>query len=189
MYIKSFIKRAQNILIEPKREFIRISKEDNKPISIILNYILPFLVVYALITYLGKIIYSPDDYNDGIGILIKNIFLIVFLIVIGTYLTSVSINELLPAFKLQKSLNKTFALVAYSFTPVYIAIIFSSLIPNLSNFIYLIGLYSIILFWISASAITDIKKEQRQIFIPISLLFVILIFLLIRIILGLFFLL
>jgi len=175
--------------MEPKREFIRISKEDNKPLNIFLNYILPFLVVYALITYIGKIIYSADNFNDGLGLLIKNTFLIICLIIIGTYIASISINELLPAFKLQKSLNKTFALVAYSFTPVYIAIIFSSLIPNLSNFIYLIGLYSIILFWISASAITDIKKEQRQIFIPISLLFIILIFLLVWIILGLLFLL
>ena len=189
MDIKSFINRTQNILLEPKREFIRISNENNKPVNVFLNHTLPFLVIYAFAAYLGKIINNPDSFNDAIGEFIKNVLLIFGVIIIGIYLTSAAINELRTPFKSKKDLNKTFALVTYSFTPIFIAIILSSIIPGLSSFIYLIGLYSIILFWISASAIIDIKKEHRQIFIPLSLLSVILIFFLIRIFLGLFFLL
>lgn len=184
MDIKSFIKRIQNIITEPQREFIRISKEEKNPIQVFLDFILPFMVLYAIASYLGKIIFSPATFSVGTGIILKNILLIILVILSGIYLAALVLNEILPAFHTKRSFSKTFGMISYSLTPVFIAIIFSGLIPNLSMFINLVGLYSIILFWISAAAIIDMTKDRRQIYVPISLLSMVVIFLVIRVILG-----
>ncbi|MDA3893819.1 MAG: YIP1 family protein, partial [Salinivirgaceae bacterium] len=100
------------------------------------------------------------------------------------YLSDIAIYEILPFFHSKKNKTKSFALVTYSMTPILLALIFSGLIPKLATLIYFIGFYSVFLFWISSAAIIDMTKERRQIFVPLSLLLIMIIFLLLRIVLG-----
>jgi len=184
MKVNIFIKRTQNLITEPKREFIRISKEEKKPDEVFLTFILPYLLLYAVASYLGTLVFKQATFDTGSGIILKNILLVMVVTASGIYTTSVIINEMLPFFHAKKSRSKTFSMVAYTLTPVYLSLVFAGLIPNLAILINLVGLYSIILFWIAASAITDMTTERRQIFVPISLLIIVLVFLFIRIILG-----
>ncbi len=184
MNIGKFIKRLKCILIEPQREFIRISHEQKKPVKVFVEYVLPFLILYAIAAYLGKIVFSPATFNVGTGIILKSILLMLMVIGIGIYLIPLLINELLPLFNTKKDNGKTFTLIAYTLTPVYIALILSGLIPNLSAVFYFIGFYSIILFWIAVSAIINIKMERRQIFVFVNIILIALVFFIIRIVLG-----
>ena len=187
MNVKQFINRTKNIFTEPKREFIRISKEDSKPLTVFTAFVLPFLILYTLASYLGEIVFSPATFEVGTSVILKNILFMLLVLTTSIYIASLVINELLSLFHVKKNIKQTFALISYSHTPIYIALIFSGLIPNLAAIIYFVGFYSIILFWIATSSIFDIKMEQRQIFVSISLILIMLIFLFTRIFIGLIF--
>ena len=187
MSLKHFIKRTKNIFTEPKREFIRISQEESEPLTVFTTFVLPFLILYTVASYLGEITFSPATFEVGTSVILKNILFMLLVLTISIYLASFVINELLSLFHIKKDIKQTFALVSYTFTPIYIALIFSGLIPNLAAVIYFIGFYSIVLFWIATSSIFDIKMEQRQIFVSISLILIVLIFLFTRILMGLIF--
>jgi len=183
MNIAYIIKRTRNIITEPQRELINIAKEDKKPSTIFLEFLLPLLILFTVASYLGKIVFERIPLN-GTDIILKNILLLTIVTGIGTYFSAIAINEILPAFHAKRNKAKSFALVTYSLTPVYIALILSGLIPKLASLFYFIGFYSVILFWISTATIADMTKERRQFFVPVSLLIIILIFLFIRLILG-----
>jgi len=74
--------------------------------------------------------------------------------------------------------------MAYAFTPVYIAMILSGLLPRLEALLNLIGLYSIILFWIGCERLIEMPFERRQWFVPIGLIIIILFYLAAKLILG-----
>lgn len=184
MDIQKLIKRTQNIITEPKREFIRISKEQNNMLTLAIEFVLPFMLVYAVAAYFGTILFTQATFSIGAGIIFKSILLNVLVLGIGIYVSSLVINEMLPLFQLKKDITKVFSLVIYSLTPVYIALIASGMFPNLSMFINLIGFYALILLWISTAIILGMTKEHRQIFVPVISIALVLIFLFIRIILG-----
>jgi hypothetical protein len=184
MDIQKLIQRTQHIFTEPKREFIRISKEQDKVLTLFIDFVLPFMIIYFVAAYLGTIFFTPATFNIGAGIILKSIVLNLLVMVTGIYVSSLIINEMLPLFQLKKDIVKISSIIIYSLTPVYIALIASGLFPNISMFINLIGFYSIILFWISTATIINMTKEHRQIFVPVISIALVLIFLFIRIILG-----
>ncbi len=184
MKIGKFIKRIKCITVEPRREFIKISYEHKKPGKVFIEYTLPFLILYAIAAYLGKIVFSPVTFNVGTDVILKSIFMMLIVVSIGIYITSLLINELLPLFNTKKNIVKTFTLISYTLTPVYITLILSGLLPNLSAIFTFIGFYSIILFWIAVSAIVDIKREKRQIFVFVNIILIALVFFIVRIVFG-----
>lgn len=187
MNANHFFQRTKNIFSEPKREFIRISQEESKPITVFTNFVLPFMIIYVIASYLGEIVFTHATFGVGSSVILKNIIFMLLVITSSIYFASLVINETLPLFNTKKSIKQTFALVSYTLLPIYIAFIFSGLLPNLSAIINFIGFYSIILFWIATSSIFNIKKEYRYIFVATSIVLVILIFIFTRIVLGLFF--
>ncbi len=184
MQLSSFIKRVRNIISEPVKEFIKISKESVKPGSLFVNYTLPFLGLYTVASYLGRIVFGPATFSTGTGVILKSILLIILMVVAGIYLVSLAINEILPFFHTKKDITKTYSLITYSLTPAYISLVLSGLVPKLSVLFNLFGLYSVFLYWIATAAIVDMIKVKRQIFVPISLLVTVLVFLVIWLILG-----
>lgn len=184
MDIQKLIQRTQHIFTEPKREFIRISKEQDKVLTLFIDFVMPFMIIYSVAAYFGTVFFTPATFNIGAGIILKSIALNLLVMVTGIYVSSLIINEMLPLFQLKKDIVKISSIIIYSLTPVYIALIASGLFPNLSMFLNLIGFYSIILFWISTATIINMTKEHRQIFVPVISIALVLIFLFIRIILG-----
>jgi hypothetical protein len=111
MNITKFIKRIQSIIAEPQREFIRIAKEDKNPGSVLIEFTIPLIALYILTSYLGRIVFSPATFNVGTGVILKNIFMIVIVTILGIYLSAIAINEILPFFHSKKFKTKSFALV------------------------------------------------------------------------------
>lgn len=184
MEIKQIIERVRGVLAEPKREFVTILKEDQRKTRLFLNYVLPLLVLYAITTYIGNVLFGAVTIRQGSGIVIKSIIHGMLVQIATLYIGGIIINEVLPLFHVPKNGRKTFALLAYTLTPIYISMILAGLLPGLSKLIYLLGLYSILLFWFGAESLIEMPQERRQLFVPLSFLMIILLYLAIRVVLG-----
>ncbi|MDA3892385.1 MAG: hypothetical protein PF517_12040, partial [Salinivirgaceae bacterium] len=113
MNITKFIKRIQSIIAEPQREFIRIAKEDKNPGSVLIEFTIPLIALYILTSYLGRIVFSPATFNVGTGVILKNIFMIVIVTILGIYLSAIAIIEKLPFYNSNKKKNKKMAMVKF----------------------------------------------------------------------------
>jgi hypothetical protein len=184
MDIKQNINRIRGLLAEPKKEFVKILIEDRRKTFLFLQYVLPLLLLYALATYVGNVLFGAVTIREGSGVVLKSVIHIVLVQIITLYVGAMFINELLPFFHMPKNGRKAFALVAYSLFPVYLSMILAGLLPGLAKLINLAGLYSILLFWFGAETLIEMPQERRQMFVPLSLLIIILIYLAARIVLG-----
>lgn len=185
MDLRLFTYRVKGILSEPKQEFQKISGEHKNPQRIIIDFILPLIVINALASFLGEIIFGPASFSIGSGIVLKNVLFIALVQITSVYLAAYLVNELLPVFHLKKDFAATFRLIAYSFTPIFITTIFAGLLPKFSNIINFLGFYAIVTIWIGCDILLPILKERKQLFVPVSIITTALIYLAIRGIFGL----
>ena len=173
MDVKQLIARVRRIIAEPKFEFAAISKENNRKTTVFLQFILPLLILYALTTFIGNVLFGPMSIRDGSGIVFKRVVHIILVQITTIYVSAIIIDKLLPLFQAAKDSRNVFSLVAFSFTPVYLSIILAGLLPGLSKIIYLLGFYSIVLFWIGTKSLIPMTLERRQLFVTLALLIII----------------
>lgn len=184
MLLKPIINRVRGVLLEPKREFVSILTENKSRGAVLSQYIIPFLVLFLLATFLGSVVFGPTTFREGSGVVLRSIFHLILVVLVTLYGAAYILNELLPVFQIPINGTKTFTLVAYAFTPVYVAMVLSGLLPKLEALLNLIGLYSIILFWVGTERLIEMPVERRQWFVPISLAIIILLYLAAKLILG-----
>ena len=170
MELSRFISRVQKVLTEPRREFIRIKQENLISKVLLGNYILPLVIIDAIATFIGKIVFGPATLTNGSGIIIVNILMIASVQLIAIYLSTYLVNELLQLFQTKKDFNSVFNLIAFSFTPIFIATIGAGLLPKFAKFINFFGFYSLIVFWIGSDIIVDITKDRKQVFVPVAVI-------------------
>lgn len=184
MKINLFFNRIRNLIADPQKEFARIEAERKQPRRIYMEFILPLVIITAIASYFGKVLFGPVTMSLGTGVALKAVFMLVTIQVIGVYVSALIINELFPLFHAQKKFNKTFAIISYSALPAYLALIFAGLLPTLANVIYLAGIYSVVLYWHAVQHIADMVIERRQVFVPFSIFVIVLFYLLFRVIMG-----
>ncbi len=142
--------RAINIMFSPKKEWRAIELETPNTTSIILGYVLPLALIPAIFTILGygligvKVPYWGSfkswqlGLSGGIASFISTIA--------SVYLTAFIVDLLAPSFKVQKNFGKAMQLVAYSFTPMWVAGIFN-IFPSIRIIASLLGIYGLVLLY------------------------------------------
>jgi len=142
--------RAINIMFSPKKEWRAIELETPNTTSILLGYVLPLALIPAIFIVLGygligiKVPYwgSYKSWQLGLsGGIVSFISTIV-----SVYLTSFIVDLLAPSFKVQKNFGKAMQLVAYSFTPMWVAGIFN-IFPSIRILASLLGIYGLVLLY------------------------------------------
>lgn len=184
MLVKLIINRVRGVLMEPRREFVSILNENKSSGAVLSQYIIPFLALFLVATFLGSVVFGPTTFRQGSGVVLRSIFHLILVVLVTLYGSAFILNKLFSIFQIPKNGTKAFTLMAYAFTPVYIAMILSGLLPRLEALLNLIGLYSIILFWIGSERLIEMPVERRQWFVPISLIIIILLYLAAKLILG-----
>ena len=91
-------------------------------------------------------------------VIIKSIRILIQ-IVGGTYIVAVVINALSEQFGLKKDFNRSFSLVAYSFTPLCIAGVLYAYTP-FAQFVPYIGLYGIYLLYLGIKPLLNPSAEK-----------------------------
>lgn len=170
MSFSNAFNRAKNLLINPQVEWVRIDSESTSRKELMKGYVIPFVILIAICSFIGSSIFSLQLYSFSV-IIIKSL-ISAALIIAGVLLSSVIINELCPSFATQKNPDATFKLIVYSFTSFYVSLCLVGLLPDLA-ILTILGLHSIYLFWLGTSAILKTPEVNKPGFVIVSFLIMI----------------
>lgn len=173
----NLIARVKNILIKPKSEWPVIFAEQPNTMKILFGYVIILALIPAIASILGYGLVGqtlmgytfrswPTAFQNGI---------IQFLsAIIAVFLTAWIVDLLAPSFDSEKNFGRSFQLVAYSYTPGWIAGIIL-LVPSLSLIMTLFMLYSIYLLVIGAPVLKHTPRDKVAGYVIITIICIILI--------------
>jgi hypothetical protein len=167
----------KNIIVQPSLEMERLSKEPVNPKQLLNTVFVPIIMAIAITNYFGRVVFGHVAFTDSVEVLGK-ILVIVFTQTLALLIFSLILNELLPYFEEKRNFGKSFTLIAYSFIPALTANIIAGVLPKLAPMINLLGLYSLYVYWFGIQFFySKLTFEKRQIFVPLSLVLMMLVYL------------
>ncbi len=181
MNIKNIYLRTRTLIIRPQQAWREIDFEKRSKRDIIYAYLLPMSVIVGLSTMLGTLFFSDIEDSISVGYVFVNgviSFLIVFLEV---FLSGWLIAEMTESFDPGVNSNTIFNLVIYSHAPFFVVLTISRLFPQLM-FLMVTGVYTFFVFWMGISHLLRIEEERKIVFLFLSGLIMILLFLLLTVI-------
>lgn len=160
----SLLDRVKNILLKPNDEWDVIREEDTDTQGLFVGYVIPLAAVQQIcaaiglamvgisVPFLGSIRYSMGD--ALMSAIVGLVMAVVMVFILGLV-----INALAENFDGQKNQIQALKLAGYSYTPAWVAGIFS-IIPSLS-FLGLIGsLYGLYLLYLGIPKMMNAPKEK-----------------------------
>jgi hypothetical protein len=170
MSFSNVFNRAKNLLISPQMEWVRIESESTSRKELIKGYVVPFVILIAICSFIGASVFSLQLYT--FWLIIIKILITAALIIAGVLLSSLIINELCPSFETPKNPDATLKLIVYSFTSFYISSCLVGLLPDLT-ILAVLGFHSVYLFWMGTSAILKTPEVNKPGFVIVSFLIMI----------------
>lgn len=177
----NIIERVKNILITPKTEWEVISGESATPQSLLMTYVLPLAVIAAAGAFLQGLLFPG---LSGFKFFIVTAIIAFIAQVITFYLSTYIVDALAPNFGSEKDINKSAQLVAYSWTPSYIAG-FLSFIPVIGALLSIAGwVYGIILMYQGIGPLKKTPEDKKVVYMVIAYLVIIVVYFILAAILG-----
>lgn len=171
-YVLPFISSIKNIVFFPKKTWPKIQATTTTPIAILYTYVLPLACISAFITCMAYCISNIAHPLHGLkwGLIYgaKLLATTTCSFLICTYI----IDELATTFGLQKNIDTTAQLVAYSLTPICLSAIFFAY-PALA-ICSLLGLYAVYLLFTGISVLKNVPADTFLLyFIIVALIFIV----------------
>ncbi len=160
MDLIEFFQRAKNFIASPVEEWQVIKEEQASRSGVVRNYVLPFIFLLAITTFLGIFLFR--NYVT-ISIMVLGAVVTSLGAFLSIYISAYIINELAPRFESKKDFTSSFKLATYSYTAVFITHSIASLLLPLF-FIVIFGLYSIYILWMGLGPMMETPKESRLIY-------------------------
>ena len=157
------VDRVKNILLSPRQEWEVIDKEPATVGSLYTRYILPLAAIGPICTAIGYSVFGitlpfVGTWRTPIGSAITSAVVTYVGTLIGVYLMSLIIDNLAPTFSGTRSQIQALKVAAYSYTPAWIAGVFS-LLPGL-RWLAILGLYSLFLIYSGLPVLMKSPKEK-----------------------------
>jgi len=172
----SLSRRVWNILVSPDREWQVIAGEKRTIRSLLGRYVIPLALIPAAASFIGYglvgangILFRMSGPYWGISMALNSFITSLSVYLIGTSL----IDRLSRGFGGTSNRGRSAQLVAYSYTPAWIAGVFYAL-PGWQQGVVL-GLYSVYLFYLGVPAIKAIPEDQRVAYTIVSAILLIII--------------
>ena len=167
------IDRVKNVLFSPKTEWPTIEAENEPHAKVFTSYVVPLALIPAVAAFIGYglIGYSVLGVHIGgtISWGLRQAIMQYLVMLGGTYLTAFIIDMLAANFGAKKDFNRAFSLVAYSYTPMFVAGVFY-ILPMLSWLASLAGLYGLYLLYIGLQPIMKVPAEKQTSYFVVSLI-------------------
>ena len=182
----NLIDRAKNMIVQPAREWDIISMETPNPNQIITGYVLPLAGAAALAAFIGYAFVGFNMFGARIMGIDWGAYQALTILIgafVSVYLTSFIIDALAPSFQSEKNFNRSLQLVAYSLTPAWIGGLLA-LIPAISFFGSLFGLYSLYLLYIGLPKLKKTPADKQTGYFIVSLIVCIVVYMVVGWILG-----
>lgn len=176
------IDRAKNILMKPKEEWAVIEQETPDVGGIVTGYALPLILLSAICGFIGMAFIGIAGYSSiSAGIMQAVTVLVGGLI--GIFVTSFVVDALAPSFGSQKNFGRAVQLVVYSYTPIWIAGVFS-IIPLLGFVAFIALLYTIYLIYLGLPFTMKTPEDKLVIYMVVTLVVLLVVYFIIGAILG-----
>ncbi len=184
--------RIKGILFSPKTEWEKIGKEKAEQNKLLIGYVIPLALIPFIFTVLGYGLigtrvnlgflgsYNIKSWELGLSSGLTSLIVTIA----GVFLTALVINMLAPTFKAQQNYPKAFQLVAYAYTPMWIAGIFN-FVPAISFIAALVGLYGLYQLYVGLEFTMKPPKEKQSGYFWVSLLVMIGMYIVLSLIIGL----
>lgn len=174
----NLIERAKNILLSPASEWDAINNEQPNVQGIITSYVFPLAGVAAIAAFIG---YGIIGFNYGLvrfrGIdwgLYQAISIFAGALV-SVFLSAGIIDALAPSFGAEKNFGRSIQLVAYSWTPAWVAGLLA-ILPSLAVISLLAGLYGLYLLYVGLPKLKKTPEEKHMPYFFVSLITIIIVF-------------
>jgi len=140
------LQRARNIIMTPKTEWLVIATEQPNTAEIFKGYVLPLALIPAIAYIIGFGVIGRGMMSSFSWVIAMGLiqFILAF---VGVYLSAYVIAYLAPRFGSQQDMGRAAQLVAYSYTPAWVAGILS-LVPALGVLVFVGGLYGLYLMYL-----------------------------------------
>ena len=180
------INRVKSILVSPKTEWQTIEAENAPHVKVFTTYVVPLAIIPAVAAFIG---YGLIGYSV-LGVRVNNFSwglrqaIMQYIVMLGgTYITAFVINALADNFGAKKDLNRAFSLVAYAYTPMFIAGVFY-ILPSLSWLASLAGLYGLYLLYIGMQPMMKAPADKQTSYFIVSLIVTILVSVILSVVLA-----
>ncbi len=163
----NLVDRAKNIIMTPKTEWHVISAETPNIGQIITGYVLPLALIPAIAHMIGWGLIGVIAPSMSYGIASGLISIVIE--IVAVYVMAYLVNFLAPNLSSQKDLGKSFQLVAYSFTPSWVAGVLY-VVPSLGWLAGLAGLYSLYLLYLGLPVMMKTPQDKVVLFLIVCII-------------------
>ena len=181
------IDRVKNILITPKTEWVTIETERLPSVKLLTSYLLLLALIPAVCQFIGQGLVGTTVFGIKVGgtiaLGLKSAITSYITLVGSAYLAALIINLLATSFGSEQNFDQAFALVVYSFTPMYLAGIFY-ILPALGILAMLAGLYGLYLLYIGLQPMMKTPADKVVVYFIISLVCLIVVWMVLGLILS-----
>lgn len=170
--VKPIVERTKRIVLTPNKEWAIIEAEPISVKDLYRNYIMILAAIPAVANFLGNWLFGYARGSDGTvhTTFFGGLFRALLQYGLGLpviYLVAMAISRLAPSFEGKRDDLRALKLVAFSYTPVWLAAIFG-LVPGL-RWLDVLGLYSVYLFYVGVSRMTRSREEYSDVFTATAL--------------------
>lgn len=177
----NLIERVKNILTTPKTEWEIINSESATPQSLLIGYVFPLALVSAAGPLLWALVFA-GIFGTSFGFITVIIGFVAQ--VVSYYVTVILVDMLAPSFGSEKDINKSAQLVAYSYTPSFIAG-FLSFIPLLGSLISLAAwAYGIYIMYLGMGPLKKTPEDKKVVYLVVVYVILMALYFIIAAILG-----
>lgn len=150
------------MLFHPKAAWRSIGEEKGTIRSILVGYVLPLSLIPAICSFAGYgfvgaegLLFRVSGLYWGTAMALDSLITSLSVYLLGTWV----VDRLTPAFGGERELGRSAQLVAYAYTPAWLAGIFY-LLPMLQELVVL-GLYGVYLFYLGIPVMKRMPDDQR----------------------------
>jgi hypothetical protein len=158
------VERAKAIITTPKEEWPKVAAETKSPREMLLQYALPLMAIGPICSILGGFL-AP--YGFGLTYYVSSAIVSFALGIASLYALGFIANFLSPQFGGKDNFASAFKLVAYSWTPVWLAGVLGLLVglaPALALLIFLALIYGLYLFYLGAGPVLGVPQDKAVVY-------------------------
>jgi Yip1 domain len=183
----NLIERAKNIILAPNKEWDVINGEEPNTPGIITGYVLPLAGAAAVASFIG---YALVGFNVGFGIRMKGfdwgLYHGVSALASGiltVFVAAFIIDALAPSFGSEKNMGRSVQLVAYSWTPGFVAGL-TLILPSL-GILSLVGvIYGLYLLYVGLPKLKKTPPDKLVGYFVVSLITMLVVYFVLGLILN-----
>ncbi len=165
--MNDLISRVKGLILAPQKEWDRIETERPSILDLYRRYILILAVIPPFASFLGSWLFGTRGLHPAFTAGLFRACVQYALSLPALFLVAFVISMVAPSFDGKSDDRRALALVAYSYTPAWLASAFG-LIPGL-RFLDALGLYGVYVFSLGLTRMMRVPKDNLDVFTLVAL--------------------